>query len=213
MIAMLVLTGAALLPATVFGQANDRLIGFKVGLTTSSTEPVDAPDFPKTEASTGLTAGAIGRLPFGERLAVQGELNYARLGMNLEGAQVRSDRIQVPVVLQYVLADAGFGLRAYAGPMIGLEFSCSTRVPVSTESGGDAGSAIIAACPFDANAGGLSLVVGGLVDVPVGSYLVTFDARYNHGLDRMETRGSQPDYRGFRGFAATIGFGFRSPWS
>lgn len=210
---MLALAGAALMPATVFGQTNDRHMGFKVGLVTSSTEPVHAPDFPDTAASTGLTAGAIGRLPAGGRLAVQGELNYARLGMNVEDAQVRSDRIQVPVLVQYVLADARFGLRAFAGPMIDLELSCSTRVPLSTDSGGDAGSVIVPSCPFDANAGGLSLVVGGLVDVPVGSYLLTFDVRYNHGLDRMETRGSQPDYRGFHGLAATIGFGFRSPWT
>lgn len=210
---MLVLAGAASMPAMASGQANERLIGFRVGLATSSTEPVDTPDFPDTEASTGLTAGAVGRLPVGERLAFQGELNYARLGTNIQDAQVRSDRIQVPVVLQYVLADERFGLRAFAGPMIGLELSCSTRFALSTDSGGAAGSVIVPSCPFDANAGGLSLVAGGLVDVPLGSYILTFDVRYNHGLDRMETRGSQPDYRGFHGLAATVGFGFRSPWS
>lgn len=210
---MLVLTAAAFVPATASGQANERLMGFRVGLVTSSTEPVDTPDFPDTEASTGLTVGAVGRLPIAERLALQGELNYARLGMNVEGAEVRSHRIQVPVVLQYVLADEGLGFRAFAGPMIGLELSCSTRFPLSTDSSGEAGSAVVPSCPFDANAGGLSLVAGGLVDVPVGSYILTFDVRYNHGLDRMETRGPAPDYRGFHGFAATVGFAFRSPWS
>lgn len=201
---MLVLTATVLVPATASGQANERLMGFRIGLVTSSTEPVDTPDFPDTKATTGLTAGALGRLPIGERLAFQGELNYARLGMNVEGARVRSHRIQVPVVLQYVLVDEGFGLRAFAGPMIGLGLSCSTRFP---------GSAVVPSCPFDSNAGGLSLVAGGLVDVPLGSYVLTFDVRYNHGLDRMETRGPSPDYRGFHGFAATVGFAFRSPWS
>lgn len=79
--AVLAVASVVSFPAAAAAQHNVRLVGFKAGVATSSTETVVESEV-DGEAVSALTAGVMGRLPVGSSLAIQGEILFIRKGVD-----------------------------------------------------------------------------------------------------------------------------------
>lgn len=189
---------------------NTRLYGFKVGIATSSTRPVD-PDLPAGESVVGLTAGVFGRIPFGRRISGQGEISFLRQGTDLGELNLRVTSIRLPVTIQYLIPASTVDLRIYGGLSFDLTIGCAPD-DLTVQSGI---SQSFSECPISESDLLSGLVGGALVDIPLGKSFLTLDLRYDHGLTNLEGRtfslflGSLEfsDLRGFRGFEVTLGVG------
>ena len=150
--------------------------GVKLGLSMATLTGEDSEGL---DSRIGLAGGAFVRVPIGEQLSIQPEVNYVQKGAEESAIgitlKIKMDYVEIPVLLRYEFPAGGSVLPClYAGPMVAFKVvSDMTAEALGTSL--DLGIANQKSTDF-------GLVIGGGIDVGMGSSAITFDLRFAVGL-------------------------------
>jgi hypothetical protein len=156
-------------------------IGILGGMTFSDITSDDAS--PNLDRDTGFLAGGFFRLPLGEVITFQPEVQWVRKGAEGElqdgsggDSSVRFNYVDVPVFLS-----AGFSaFHVLAGPTFSFEVGCNIDVD-------EGGTEELIDCDDVGDPERKSFVagvtVGGGLDLPIGGITLIIDGRYNKDLE------------------------------
>ncbi len=137
------------------------------------------------KSKAGLNLGVLGHIHLTDKFALQPELYYSSQGAKTENPDININLnyLNVPVLFQYMF-DNGF--RIQAGPQLGFLASAKTKSGDVTVDVSDAYKGIDFGLGFG----------GSYVDPATGFGI---DARYNHGLSKINESGSaELKNRGFQ---------------
>lgn len=180
-------TGLAAAPAA-HGQQN--MFGIKGGAIVSDLNASEEQDLEGTTSKTGLGFGAFLQVQIADAMSVQPEALYLNKGVegDTESGELEVSYIQVPVLVQYHIRTASsMSPRIYAGPTIAFETGCELS---ATDSDGAEVESDCEQVGIDTKSADFGLVFGAGVDVGVGRFVVTGDARYDLGVTNLDDSGA-----------------------
>ncbi len=179
-------------PTPARAQTGGFTIGLKGGLNVS-TVSIDDPARPdvQTDNRRDFVVGAYLQCGGLSRFTLQGEVDYSQNGAKIQGAgpasELRLDYLRVPVLFMVRLGSTDSPVLpiVYTGPQLDFE----TRCQVTTDENGVSTSL---ACnseeldsTLDTSRVQFGLVFGGGVEMPLSSFVMQLDARYNLGLTNV----------------------------
>jgi Outer membrane protein beta-barrel domain len=185
----LLLVGVLLTTVTILGysQTPNVQFGLKAGVNVANLDVSGGSDF---DSRTSFHVGGLAHIHLSKHFAVQPELYYSGQGGKNSDGTLKTDFINLPVLLQYM---AGTGFRLQTGPQVGFltraEFE-EGNVEVDVKDGYE---------PVD-----FSWVFGASYIFPSR---LGFDARYNLGITNIR-ESSSPDYKN-RVFAIGMFYQFK----
>jgi hypothetical protein len=202
-------------PRPAGAQSGGFTIGLKGGLNVS-TVSVDDPARPDLEIDSrrDFQVGAYLQCGGLSRFTMQGEVVYSQNGAKLQdegpATELKLDYLRVPVLFMVRLGSTENPVDpiVYAGPQLAFE----TRCQVATDENGVSTSL---ACnseeldrALDTNKVEFGLVFGGGVEMPLSSFVMQLDARYNLGLTNVNggTDASGVSLKN-RGWSFSVGVG------
>jgi hypothetical protein len=180
-------TAAALLVlAAPFAHA-EGYAGFRAGGNLASFTGGDADDYP--DSRTGFTGGVFLGFDSGQHLGFRTDLLYTQKGgASGESTIIKLDYIEMaPLLVGRFELSKGYGLRVYAGPVIGLWVNAEATFPYDDGQGNE-GQAdidlgeIIEHWEF-------SGTIGAEFNAQLGPYIALIDARYTQGSRVFEDVG------------------------
>lgn len=175
--------GALLLPAGIAAQSNS-LIGVKAGINSSTISFSDDDDLDPMSAS-GFVGGLFAQIGLGDMFAIQPEGLFSSKGFKAdiddEGAQLRVNYIEIPVLLMARFGEAG-GVRpnVFVGPVLSFESKCELEATGSVAFKSDC--ADVPDEPIETKSTDFGATFGAGIVVPVGGFSLVADARYTLGL-------------------------------
>ena len=164
------------------------------------------------DSRTGFVGGGFANFQLGETFFVQPELLYAQKGAkdaldSSVDATIKLDYLSIPVLFgaAFGIGDGGVTPRIFAGPEVSFELSCK----VSAEVEGISASADCSENELQTKSVDFGLVFGAGVGIPVGSFEIVLDGRYDLGLTDIEDSDSEFDTSAKnRAWQFTAGVGF-----
>jgi hypothetical protein len=143
------------------------------------------------DRSNGFLAGAFVRIPLGDVITVQPEVQYVRKGAEGEGAggdeAVKLDYLDVPVFLSFGLPTS-FGFHVLAGPNFSFEIGCDQDIDPIV--GGEINRDCDQDAGFDDRKSFVSAVaVGAGLDLPLGGAGLFIDGRFVIDLESIRDGG------------------------
>ncbi|MDH3733864.1 MAG: PorT family protein [Gemmatimonadota bacterium] len=175
-----------LVPAGLAAQSNS-LIGVKAGINSSTVSFSDGDEVDAMSA-TGFVGGLFAQIGLGEMFAIQPEGLYSSKGFKAdidgEGAQLRVNYIEIPVLLVARFGDAG-GVRpsVFAGPVISFESKCELKSTGSVAFKSDCPD--VPDEPIETKSTDFGAAFGAGILVPLGGVSLVADARYTLGLTNL----------------------------
>jgi hypothetical protein len=113
--------------ATIVSNAQSFRLGFRGGLNLSNmygdlNPSASISNVTDTKNITGLQGALVAELKFGP-FSVVPELAYSQQGLNVNGATLKTDNFNIPVLLRYSLGISKFRVFGNTGPQFGLKLS------------------------------------------------------------------------------------------
>ncbi|PRP67090.1 porin family protein [Nonlabens agnitus] len=106
-----------------FAQAQEIDFGVQVGYNAANLQGDDVDD---VDARNGINVGITGEYKFGPSFGLLVGAIYSQQGADLDGAKLKLDYINVPVLAKFYLGGSGFSIDA--GPQIGFNVKDEVEV-------------------------------------------------------------------------------------
>ncbi len=185
-------------------------LGVKGGLSLATWTGDDIQD---VDWRRGWAGGGFATIRFGPRIAIQPEVLFVQKGVEGEivgdpQADVELMYVEVPLLFKFLLPG---GTTPASGPFLMLGPAIAFRTGCQVNLGGEGFSASVDCDqltdpePLPIKDSDLSAVFGGGIGFAIGTALLTFDGRYQLGLQSIDDSPAENDVKN-QSFLVTAGF-------